>query len=67
VTTESARTTANVILVAAGVAAAYVVLTTPPLRRLAGHAFKAWLGGVSLPEYLAAEAGRAWVESAPVS
>jgi hypothetical protein len=67
VTTESARSTANVILVAAGVAAAYVVLTTPPLRRLAGQALSAWLGGVSVPEYLATEAGRAWVESARVS
>jgi hypothetical protein len=31
-TKENARLTANVILGLAGVAAAYVVLTTPPLR-----------------------------------
>jgi len=34
-TTDSARTASNAILLAAGVAVAYVVLTTPPLRRLA--------------------------------
>jgi len=47
-TKESARTTANVILGVAGVAAAYVVLTTPPLRRIAVRAVRAWLaaGGV---------------------
>jgi hypothetical protein len=62
VTAES-RTTANAVLVVAGVAAAYVVLTTPSLRRLAANATRAWLGGASLPEYLAVEVGRAWEES----
>jgi hypothetical protein len=43
-TKENARTAANVILGIAGVAAAYVVLTTPPLRRLVVRAAKLWLG-----------------------
>ena len=34
-TSANARTVANVVLISAGVAAAYVVITTPPLRRLA--------------------------------
>jgi len=37
-TRADARTAANLVLVAAGVAAAYVVITTPPLRRLAVRA-----------------------------
>lgn len=47
-TRDRARTTANVILGVAGVAAAYVVWTTPPLRRLATRAVRLWLasGGV---------------------
>ena len=38
-TSANARTVANVVLISAGVAAAYVVITTPPLRRLVlrGH------------------------------
>jgi hypothetical protein len=44
VTRENARTAANVILGAAGVAAAYVVLTTPPLRRLVVRAARLWMG-----------------------
>jgi len=61
-TRSGARTAANVLMVAAGVAAAYVVWTTPPLRRLAIRATRVWLGA-SVPGYLLAEAGRAWVES----
>lgn len=61
-TSATARTTANVVLVTAAVAAAYVVITTPPLRRLAVRAARLWLGG-SVPAYLLAETGRAWVES----
>jgi len=34
-TSATARTVANVVLASAGVAAAYVVMTRPPLRRLA--------------------------------
>jgi hypothetical protein len=61
-TAESARTASTAILVTAGVAAAYVVLTTPPLRRLASLGVRLWLGA-SLPAYLLSEVGRAWVET----
>jgi hypothetical protein len=61
-TDANARTVANVILVSAGVAAAYLVITTPPLRRVALRAIKVWLGA-SVPVYLANEAREAWVES----
>ena len=61
-TDANARTVANVILVSAGVAAAYLVITTPPLRRVARRAIKLWLGA-SVPVYLATEAREAWVES----
>ena len=63
-TSATARTIANVVLASAGVAAAYVVMTRPPLRRLAIRATQLWLGA-SLPAYLLAETRRAWVESAP--
>src|SRR5688572_17153216 len=63
VTQGRARTVANAVLVSAAVAAAVVVFTTPPLRRLAGQWGRYWLGG-SLAQYLVAEARRAWVESA---
>ena len=62
-TSAPARTVANVVMVSAGAAAAYVVLTTPPLRRLALRASQAWLGA-SLPIFLANEVRKAWVESA---
>jgi hypothetical protein len=61
-TTESARTASTVILVSVGVAAAYVVLTTPPLRRLAGMGLRLWLGA-SVPAYLLSQVRRAWVEA----
>jgi hypothetical protein len=61
-TRASARIAANLVLAAAGVTAAYVVFTTPPLRRLAARAVRIWLGA-SIPAYLAAEARRAWIES----
>jgi hypothetical protein len=61
-TDANARTVANVILVSAGVAAAYLVMTTPPLRRVALRAIKLWLGA-SVPVYLVNEAREAWVES----
>jgi hypothetical protein len=61
-TSANARTAANVVLGVAGVAAAYVVLTTPPLRRLAFKAARVWLGG-ALPAALLTTIGRAWVES----
>ena len=61
-TESTARTVANTILAAAGVAAAYVIITSPPLRRLAASGIRWWLGA-SVPLYLLAEAGRAWAES----
>lgn len=61
-TSGTARTVANVVLASAGVAAAYVILTTPPLRRLALRAVELWLGA-TIPAYLVYEVRRAWVES----
>jgi hypothetical protein len=61
VTEAQARRVANVILASAGVAAAVVVITTPPLRRLALNALRHWLNGASVPAYLAGEARRAWI------
>jgi hypothetical protein len=61
-TDATARTVANVVLASAAVAAAYVVLTRPPLRRLAFRAVRLWLGA-SIPVYLANEARLAWMES----
>jgi hypothetical protein len=63
-TSANARTVANVILVTAGVAAAYVILTTPSLRRIAFRGARLWLGA-SVPGYLAAETRQAWVASEP--
>jgi len=60
---ENARAAANVVLFSAGVAVAYLVLTKPPLRRLAVRAVQVWLGA-SVPAYLMAQAREAWVESA---
>ncbi len=63
-TSTTARTVANVVLVSAGVAAAYVVLTTPPLRRRVARAPSCWPGSARACRlYLLAETGRAWVES----
>jgi hypothetical protein len=62
-TEASARTAANVVIAAAGFAAAYVILTTPPLRRLAARGVRLWLGA-SVPVYLANQVRHAWVESA---
>ena len=61
-TKRAARTVANLVLVSAGVAAAYVVYTTPPLRRLAGIASRRWLGA-SIPIFLLTQARQAWAES----
>jgi hypothetical protein len=62
VTSTNARTVANVVLASAGVAAAYVIITTPPLRRLALGVVRVWLGA-SVPVYLARQVHEAWVES----
>jgi len=61
-TSTRARMVANVVLVSAGVAAAYVVLTTPPLRRLVFRAAQIWLGA-SVPVYLVNQTRQAWLES----
>jgi hypothetical protein len=62
VTEATARTVANVVLASAGVAAVFVILTKPPLRRLAARGLRIWLGA-SVPVYLLALTKRAWVES----
>jgi len=62
-TSATARTVANVVLISAGVAAAIVVVTTPPLRRLAIRGTRLWLGA-SVSGYLLHLTRRAWVESA---
>jgi hypothetical protein len=56
------RTVANLVLVSAGVAAAYAVLSDPKGRRIARRLLRVWLG-TSVPMYLLAETGRAWVEA----
>jgi hypothetical protein len=66
VTSKTAQTISDALLLTAGVAVAYVVITTPPLRRFALRAARVWLGA-SLPVYLAREMRRAWVESAPAA
>lgn len=60
---SAARNVANIVIATAAVGAAYVVITTPPLRRLALIAVRIWLGA-TVPAYLAREIHTAWVESA---
>jgi hypothetical protein len=61
-TERSARMVANVVMASAGAAAAYMVVTRPPVRRALVVALRWWLGA-SIPLFLAGEAHRAWVES----
>ena len=61
-TEAHARTVANVALASAGAAAAYVVMTRPPLRRLAFKAVRFWIGA-TLPVYIFTQVREAWVES----
>jgi len=61
-TRSAARSVANVVLFSAGVAAAYVVVTTPPLRRLAANGLRWWLGA-GVPAYVASEVRQAWMQS----
>lgn len=61
-TEESARKVANVILGAAALGALYVVVTNPPLRRLAWRLARTALTG-SVPAWLGHEVRQAWVES----
>jgi hypothetical protein len=64
VTSLAARRVTNVVLVSAGVAAAYVALTTPSLRGLAFRATRIWLGA-SIPAYLLNQTRQAWAEPVP--
>jgi hypothetical protein len=66
VTEKTARAISNALILSAGAAAAYVVITTPPLRRLALRAARLWLGA-SIPVFVAREVRRAWLESAPTA
>jgi hypothetical protein len=61
-TEETARTTANVILGAAAVAAAIFVARTPPLRRLAWRLAVTALTA-SIPAWLGKEITDAWAAS----
>jgi hypothetical protein len=63
----TSRAVANVVVASAALAAAYVIFTTPSLRRLLIRGTTAWLGGTSIPGFLIGETGRAWIESAPRS
>ena len=61
-TEANARATADLVLLSAGIAAAYVVLTKPRLRRLAFGAIRYWLGA-SVPVFLLAQTRQAWTAS----
>jgi hypothetical protein len=61
-TDPNGRITANVLLASAGVAAAYVILTRAPLRRLVVRMAWLWLG-TCVPAYLLTQARQAWRES----
>jgi hypothetical protein len=61
-TEQTARTIANVALGAAALGAAYYVVRTPPLRRMAVRLAKTALTG-AIPAWLAREAQHAWVLS----
>jgi hypothetical protein len=61
-TEDSARKIADVVLGAAALGAVYVVVTTPPLRRLAWRLARTALIG-TLPAWLGKEVHEAWIES----
>ena len=60
---ETARKVANVLLGVAVAGAAYYVLKTPPLRRMAGRMAVTALT-VTLPAWLSAEVRDAWRSAA---
>jgi hypothetical protein len=62
-TEESARRVANVVLGAAALGVTYVVVTTPPLRRLAWRLALVALTG-AVPAWLRQEVQQAWAETA---
>jgi len=61
-TDADAQAAADLVLVSAGIAAAYVVLTRPRVRRLAFAAVRYWLGA-SVPVFLLTQARQAWAAS----
>jgi hypothetical protein len=61
-TEQMARKAANVALGVAALGAAYYVVRTPPLRRLAVRLATTALTG-AFPAWLAREAQQAWVQS----
>lgn len=61
-TQRQAETIANVVLTAAAIGAAYYVLRTPPLRRMAWRLARKWASG-PLAVWAATEVRRAWDES----
>jgi hypothetical protein len=61
-TDDNAAWVADLIIAAAVVGAAYYVVKTPPLRRLAWRLGVAALTG-TIPAWLGHEIRRAWVES----
>jgi hypothetical protein len=62
-TETQARRTANIVLGLAAAGAAYYVLRTPPLRRMALRLAGLALTG-TLPVWFSGELQRAWAESA---
>jgi hypothetical protein len=61
-TDENARKVANVILGAAALGAAFYIVRTPPLRRIAWRLAVAAVTG-TIPAWLAREVREAWTES----
>ena len=62
-TEDTARTVANLILGAAAVGAAYYVMRTPPLRRLAWRLAATAATG-TLPAWFSRELRQAWADTA---
>jgi hypothetical protein len=63
VTESNQRIAANMLLVSAGAAAAYIIVTKPPLRRLAGRMSRFWLAFWA-STYVADQVLQAWLEAA---
>lgn len=61
-TEDKARAAANAILAVTALGAAYLVVTTPPLRRLAWRLAVTGLTS-ALPAWVAHEVRQAWAES----
>jgi hypothetical protein len=63
-TEQQARTAASVVMAATAAGAAYAVLRTPRLRRLAWQLARSWARG-PLAVWTATELRRAWELSSP--